>query len=105
MATMGQRISATCRDCGEAFFADLGGGFRFDQFRCELCGRTKNVLHAKYPPNIDGRSMTTEEFHAATEACAGQCSCGGRFLVNAPLRCPKCKSTAVDQGATILDYD
>jgi len=34
-----------------------------------------------------------------------RCSCGGRFSEEAPVRCPKCKSTNLQKGSLVCMYD
>ena len=46
-----------------------------------------------------------DEFEEGVEAFAGQCSCGGRFRYGAPVRCPSCYSTDVEQGKIRRLYD
>ena len=116
---MGSATSYICRTCGTHFMARDGGGFMFDLLHCDTCGATKSVSHeelgdihlgfvkglpgpyamaraamdrriqAEYP----GRTLTRDEYHAATEGTLQVCACGGRFTYSAPARCPGCRST------------
>jgi hypothetical protein len=50
--------------------------------------------------------FTEEEYYSAIAELVGKCPCGGQFSMTAPVRCPKCRSTAVeDDGTFSLDYD
>ena len=39
------------------------------------------------------------------EAAAGNCECGGNFRLDAPVRCPKCRSAEIDEGEVTVYYD
>jgi hypothetical protein len=43
-----------------------------------------------------GEPLNEEEYHRAVERLAGDCRCGGHFSFDAPPRCPKCGSTALE---------
>jgi hypothetical protein len=43
------------------------------------------------------------EYRQEVEAIVGSCPCGGRFRFNAPVRCPKCRSTDFERGDGALD--
>ena len=47
----------------------------------------------------------TARFNEAIEPIIGRCSCGGRFALGAPVRCPFCKSTNTQRRVTLMDYD
>jgi hypothetical protein len=47
--------------------------------------------------NYPGEPMSEEEYHAAVEQIAGSCGCGGSYKFRAPPRCPKCKSTELEE--------
>lgn len=127
---MGSQNAATCLDCGDEFTVSHGGGFRFHQLRCVVCGRPKNVgfeelgdLHARYlkgsavpytiafadehryvREHVDIEPMSDEEYFAAVEA-AFRCDCGGALSFDAPPRCPTCGSRRLDEGDTLCCYD
>lgn len=43
-------------------------------------------------------------FEETIEPMIGRCSCGGRFGVQAPVRCPSCKSTNVKRVKVLERY-
>ena len=111
-------FDATCRECEKAFSASRGHGRRFQQLRCDACGDTLLVgheeiadLHRRFMIAADKAGeiddweegsrafdRASDEFREGVEAFAGKCSCGGRFRYGAPIRCPSCCSTDVEQG-------
>ncbi len=122
---MGARFDALCRACGHAFAASEGGGRRFEVVRCDACGGARTVGHEAVPEALAGLKRkldlakaidseeealaafdrATEEFHSAVEVLAGGCGCGGRYRFDAPLRCPRCRSTAIERGKTTRLFD
>lgn len=128
---MGQMINCTCLDCGDTFTISEGGGFFFHLVRCEKCGETRGIsfdelgeLHDRY---IKGLGMpyssaseqhdrviqadphilpiTEAEYDRGVEEKAGTCTCGGKFKLNAPARCPKCHSVSLEKGESGMMYD
>jgi len=107
---MGSVFKARCEDCGHAFEAsDAGGGFTFIQLRCDKCGVTRGV---KCPDRRGTAVRWTSEHEAEwerwrreLESMDVRCPCGGEFTESAPLRCPKCGSTDIAKGETVLCYD
>jgi hypothetical protein len=128
---MGEATEAQCLDCGTSFSMHHGGGFSFHLLRCDTCGETKSVdfnelgeLHLRYLKGLSGpyciaseehdervrmhaevEPISEEEYHSGVEAFAGNCQCGGEFNFTAPPRCPKCRSTRVEEGGTMIMYD
>jgi len=128
---MGHQVQAKCLDCGSTFTVDHGGGFFFHLLRCDQCGRTKAIalaelgeLHARYVKGLAGpycmasaehdrdiqehapvEPISAEEYHRGVEAMAGKCGCRGQYTFDAPVRCPKCRSTRVSEGETTIMYD
>jgi predicted Zn-ribbon and HTH transcriptional regulator len=128
---MGSSNKAKCKSCGHKFEASEGGGFMFDLLRCDTCGASKSVGHdevaehfrrfvkgsgVRYSVATSERDrqilqdpeispMSEDEFHAKVEEHAGTCSCGGHFKYDAPIRCPKCRSTKIKEGKTTEFYD
>ena len=117
---MGSSYRATCRACGNRFVADSGGGRRFEELRCSVCGAAKAVAHNQVPEAVQNLKQALEaldlddeagydrvvgEYHQNLEAFAGACACGGSFCFGAPLRCPACKSTDLDLGKPFRLYD
>lgn len=116
---MGTHFGATCRTCGHEYGVDLGGGFTFHLLRCDQCGKTKDIsfeelgdTHKRYIKGLKvprsgftaeedrriqkefkGRPLSEAKYHAAVEAFAGVCECGGQLRFHAPVRCPVCHST------------
>jgi len=129
---MGSTYGATCKKCGKTFEYNEGGGFVFHLLRCDKCGKEREIgfeeigePHKKYikglsvpyssassesdediQKNYPGDPITEEEYHLEVEKMVGDCKCGGTFRFDAPPRCPKCKSTDLedDPGMMVL-YD
>lgn len=121
---MGYSVQARCRDCGETFTVSHGGGFSFHLVRCDKCGETKSIgfdelgeLHLRYLKGLPGpyciasaehdrqvredaqiEPISEEEYHRGIEAIAGKCKCRGQFTVDAPPRCPKCRSKRIKES-------
>jgi hypothetical protein len=62
----------------------------------ERADETMEIEDGQEAREAFGRART--EFHAAVNAAAGECSCGGRYRHDAPPRCPVCRSTKLDRG-------
>lgn len=86
---MGSVYSATCNECQSTFTVTLGGGFMYAVFHCDECGQEKGII-------LPCRDSPVPD--------PGSCSCGGRFTVDAPPRCPKCCSADLNLKFD-LDYD
>jgi predicted Zn-ribbon and HTH transcriptional regulator len=115
---MGRTFDATCRECGDVFRASEGGGRRFEAVRCTECGEGGAIgheeiaeAHRRFVERSDEAmgiqddreadvafERARAEFFAVVNAAAGECSCGGRFRHDAPLRCPRCRSTDLERG-------
>jgi hypothetical protein len=128
---MGYSFKATCKDCHLHFEGSQGGGFFFHLLRCDRCGDSKYIgfdeigePHLRYLKGLSGAyciassdsdkivresypgdSITEEQYHQAVEQLAGCCPCGGRFKFDAPIRCPRCRSSRIDHGETLMMYD
>jgi hypothetical protein len=115
---MGREFQAKCNNCGHRFTVRAGGGFFFHLLHCEKCGREKDVSfkelgedHLRYlkglggpycmassesdkrvRENYPGDPISEKEYHGRVEESAGVCECGGRYRLDAPPRCTKCKS-------------
>jgi hypothetical protein len=128
---MGCQVNAKCLDCGKIFTIDKGGGLKFHLVRCDRCGRAKSIvfddlgeLHLQYLKGLSGpysipdiysedfiqrlsnvNSISREEYERGIEDYAGNCRCGGNYRLDAPPRCPKCRSANIEEGDIILMYD
>jgi hypothetical protein len=128
---MGHSFKATCKDCQLNFVGSEGGGFFFHDLRCDCCGESTSIgfdtigePHLRYVKGLQvpyciasseadeiirasypGDSITEEQYHEAVEQLAGACPCGGRFKFDAPIRCPRCRSSHVDPGDLLMMYD
>lgn len=49
--------------------------------------------------------LSEEGYHAGVEALAGLCGCGGHYRMDAPVRCPHCHSSHVEEGESTVMYD
>lgn len=89
---MGRTVEATCEVCGAVFQLQQGGGFTFNLWCCEVCGKPRAVpLPAPGAP----------EPGAAPEPCG----CGGMITATALPRCPECRSARIKTEKTLLFYD
>ena len=130
---MGKTYGAICNSCGHRFEAHDGGGFFFHMLHCDTCGKEKSVsfdklgdAHLRYIKGHHGHHseaarsleryaekhypeppLTEEEYFAIVEEIAGDHTCGGHFCIDAPHRCPKCRSTDIrqDPDAPEVNYD
>ncbi len=117
---MGSATAHICKACGTKFGVRDGGGFFFDMLHCDTCGKAQGVghrdlgeIHLRFVKGLDhpyavarmemdrriqqdypGEPLSRDEYHAAAEATLDACLCGGRFIYDAPARCPNCRSTS-----------
>jgi predicted Zn-ribbon and HTH transcriptional regulator len=54
---------------------------------------------------VDIKPIGEDEYHKQIENMAGSCKCSGKFAFDALPRCPKCRSTDITEGETIMHYD
>jgi hypothetical protein len=118
-------------DCGAVFTVGHGGGFSFHLLRGDSCGQTRSIgfdelgeLHLRYLKGLPGpyciasaeydehvrkhapvEPISEEEYHKRVEALAGECECGGRYRLDAPPRCPECRSARIEEGEIEAMYD
>ena len=130
---MGSAIGVICNACGARFEASRGGGFFFELLHCDACGGTKSVPHNELgdahalrvrglggswtvaTQEVDKRvqqasdlePLTGGDFKRLVERKAGKCDCGGSFRLDAPPRCPNCRSSdfTEDPEGGITMYD
>ena len=128
---MGHQTEAKCRKCGNTFTVHHGGGFVFHLVRCKKCGGTKCVgfdelgqLHLRYLKGLSGpycvatsehdqdvrenahvEPISEKEYNKGVEEFAGTCECGGKYSLKARPRCPKCRSTQIDESEPSIMYD
>ena len=123
---MGRKVKARCLDCGEGFEVSHGGGFNFFLVRCDTCGKTRSVCFNNLSyleasgtpfgiasPEHDGddreqapaEPVSEDERNRRIEAVVGRCRCRGKYTSGAPPRCPKCRSTHLEEGNIIICYD
>jgi predicted Zn-ribbon and HTH transcriptional regulator len=88
---MGGLMGAICKKCKNEFSFASGGGFNFTRLGCDRCDATKTLLYS----DLEKHKVDFDD-DKALEAFAGKCLCGGSFRVDAPPRCPKCKSTELE---------
>ncbi len=92
---MGQAGKATCRACGHGFWLSAGGGFAAQIVFCEDCGRGESVFHNQQRLGGDDPS-----------AIVGTCPrCQGSLRLDAPPRCPRCRSDDLAQGPGEMLWD
>lgn len=128
---MGHQVQAKCLDCGSTFTVDHGGGFFFHLLRCDQCGQIKSIafrdlgeLHVRYVKGLSipyctasaesdrqiqehapVEPISQEEYYRRIETIAGKCECGGQYTFEAPVRCPQCRSTRIEEGEPTIYYD
>lgn len=128
---MGHQVSSKCVECGNTFTVDHGGGFVFHLLRCDKCGKTKSIgfdrlgeLHLRYlkglpgpycvgtsehdkhvREHVDVEPISEHEYHRGVEKIAGKCRCRGKYVFDAPPRCPKCHSANIKEGEITGMYD
>jgi hypothetical protein len=131
---MGRQAIAECLKCGQRFGFCLGGGFRFHLLHCDRCGRMKVIdfnrlgeIHLRYLKGLGGpycmataahdehvrtsvpvEPITGKEYRMRVEKFAGRCRrCWGlgKYRMNAPPRCPKCRSAEYAEVAGGMMYD
>ena len=112
---MGHVFQATCKECGTRFEASEGGGFHFVLLHCNQCGETASVgfdqlrkVHKKYlrkGEDFNPWKPKPTGYAKEVEKIAGACECGGQYEMDAPPRCPKCRSANYECGKTIINYD
>ncbi|MFP4056217.1 MAG: hypothetical protein ACLF0G_05045 [Candidatus Brocadiia bacterium] len=124
--------SVVCQACGGRSRVREGGGRGHYLLHCESCGRATTVFrdqvldaHLRYLKGLpeEGRALSAdydrerveshpgepiplEAYWAAIEAAAGACACGGRFSLEAPPRCPNCRSADLEDdpdGQTVYE--
>jgi hypothetical protein len=122
---LGSSYKAKCKQCGHKFTVSDGGGFFFHLLHCDKCGSERSVgfdelgdIHLRYvkglpgpyctatnesdkniKENYPGEPLDEHEYNKLVEQFAGKCkkkNCNGRYRLDAPARCPKCRS---------LDYE
>jgi DNA-directed RNA polymerase subunit M/transcription elongation factor TFIIS len=77
--------------CGMKFLVS-GGPSKISQvLHCDRCGKEHWISLIDHGLSYDDEKKV--------EQLAGVCKCGGKFKVNAFVRCPRCKST---EGEEIL---
>lgn len=128
---MGHEAEATCLDCGKTFTVAHGGGFSFHLVRCDECGKAKSMnfedlgeIHLRYVKGMKGpyciassehdeyvqkhvpvEPISEDEYHKEIETLAGECECGGKYTLDAPPRCPQCRSAQLEEGGPTIMYD
>ena len=91
---MGQSRQIICNDCGNQWERLDGKGTRSAIYYCDLCDNRKSLFQDR---------LNKEGF--LNPANLRQCECGGTFMMDATIRCPKCKSTDVEVGFQELQWN
>ena len=124
---MGHTAETKCLDCGFEYEESYGGGFTFHQLRCDRCGKEKmtgfdelgellqrflkgrpgyyGTTDAEMDANAPVEPISEKEYHKGVETFAGGCRCGGDYKLGAPPRCPKCRSTQLEEGQAGIMFD
>ena len=99
---MGISYRTKCEQCEHRFKVNEGGGFTFFRLHCDKCGRGKYIDHEQVETPLP------PDWEKISEELADQCRCGGQFLIDAPPRCPKCKSSELvedPENPDVIYYD
>ena len=88
---MGYGYGAICQECQTKFDVNEGSGMTAMPFHCESCGKE---WWWKFGP--DGPFEM--------EADPPACECAGVFKVDAPPRCPKCRSTSFVRDPDEIEF-
>ena len=108
--SVGQMIRSTCASCGKVAHQIDGAMMAGYRPRCADCGRARliPVEDVVEDETVQTDSLVNPREHEADHEpawsrrerrvleLAGTCRCGGRFTADAPLRCPRCRSTNLD---------
>ncbi len=111
---MGRSYQVACKECGHRCEINVGGGITFQLLHCTRCGKEKSVAYNQIRiDNYRGERMSVEAYKRRVrneerrfQRVAGSCRCGGSFTVRANPRCPKCRSTRLEdtgEGAVLYD--
>ena len=92
---MAQMLNVSCKDCGTEEVQLDGPVMAGYRPRCEQCGNTRLVSWNSTAGNASVERLNGEAKDRAIADGAGTCVCGGRFSLDAPLRCSACRSTDV----------
>jgi hypothetical protein len=92
---MAQILEVTCRACGEEETQLDGPVLAGYRPRCAQCGDSRLVPWDRTAGGLDEPHLRGEALDEVIDAKAGTCSCGGRFSLDAPLRCSVCRSVDV----------
>lgn len=128
---MGYIAQTKCLECGEVFVENYGGGFTSHQVRCDKCGKSIDIyfsdlgkLHKQYLKGLSTpfcmatadhdkyiqehsklSPISEEEYEAGVDKFSGTCRCGGSYKLDTPPRCPKCKSSNLEEEKPDIFYD
>ena len=89
---MGCISEAICKDCGTRYSIQTGDGFANRDLHCDKCGKGKTVYFMELR-EAPSKYRSFEEY-------AGKCECGGNYTLDAPPRCPNCRSTNFEHDPT-----
>jgi len=126
---MGHQYGAICSACQHRFSVSEGPGMRSVTLHCDRCGRMKTLAFEKLgerfweltalgagPYDLDGAGDAElsdrerpprEALRNHVETVAGRCRCRGTYRIDAPARCPRCRSVEhePDPEGEFLCYD
>ena len=114
-------FNAICNECDHKFAIRIGPTDLAWFLHCEKCGAERSIqrdiaeeiteskLTDEDWESILNQELTQEEraaiekSNAVIENKAGQRSCGGRYTLNAPPRCPRCGSVDYHNADGMFD--
>ena len=90
---MGNFAIYKCNKCGHEFESREGGGFIFDEYRCEKCDEIKRI-------KLKGKN------ERVPIEPIGKCGkCGGVLKEDLRPMCPKCKARSPKELKLLTFYD
>ncbi|VVC04545.1 Uncharacterised protein [Candidatus Bilamarchaeum dharawalense] len=89
---MGMMAIYKCNKCSNKFESQEGGGFLFDELRCEKCDEMKRV-------EVVGKNSRKPKGKVE------KCKCSGNFVSGLRPMCPKCKSRDISVEKELVHYD
>jgi len=100
---MGTVEEFACKDCGQVFEAEVGGGFLFFLFRCPSCGTTHVMRKGRTDAekSIDFKALVCDPVEDPP-LCP---QCNIEMKTGIPPLCPQCGSGSLRYLKTVLSYD
>jgi hypothetical protein len=78
---------------------------RYSKGLPEPFGDTDFEHEGGFRKHTSAEPISKDEYHHGIEAVAGECRCGGKYTLDSPPRCPKCRSMRLNEGDITVFYD